>query len=174
NNDSIPPYGYSGKGDDKWKYNSNYSGLRVSIYWAPSQTDFDIGSDEVIKLGNTTDFSSTGPWYRVVAYTDYSIYDYMNKDDFGKGRPYKYKISDDKTYNWAGYGDEDEEIVRIVDGMPNVWYSNKEQWDEWFEGPIDKDTKEKGYKNIPDIARVCGADISVEDFKDGILRKCKE
>ena len=31
NNDSLPSYGYSGKGDDKWKYNSNYSGMRIYL-----------------------------------------------------------------------------------------------------------------------------------------------
>lgn len=167
NNDSLPSYGYSGKGDDKWKYHQNYSGMRISIYWAPDEASFTSGLG-VIQVGTTTDFSKTGPWYRVESYTDYSIFEYMNKDNIGKGRPYKYKISDIETYEWAGY-DDSQDIQNIVNKMPDVWTGTKAQWDNWFEGPIDSVTNEKGYKNIPDIARLCGAEITIEDFKNGIF-----
>jgi hypothetical protein len=166
NNDSLPSYGYSGKGDDKWKYNILYSGMRISIYWAPSTNAFESG-EGVIQLGNTTDFSKTGPWYKVNMYTGYSVYWYMN-DGNGGERDYKSTISIQKTYDWAGYGDSPE-IQNIVNKMPDVWTGTKAQWDNWFEGPINPITKEKGFKNIPEIARLCGVDISVEDFKKGIF-----
>jgi len=167
NNDSQPSDGYAGKGDDKWKYNLNYSGMRISIYWAPNEVSFSSG-EGVIQVGNTVDVSKTGPWEKVKVYTGFSIYDYMNKDSIGKGKSYDYITSDDEPYDWVGYGDKPE-IRNIVNTMPDVWTGTKAQWDEWFEGPIDPVTKEKGYKNIPDIAKLCGAEITAEDFKNGIL-----
>ena len=73
NNDSLPSYGYSGKGDDKWKYNINYSGMRISFYWAPDEDSFASG-EGVIQVGNTTDISKTGPWYKVERYTVHSVF----------------------------------------------------------------------------------------------------
>ena len=73
NNDSLPSYGYSGKGDDKWKYNILYSGMRISIYWAPNTNAF-VSGDGVIQLGNTTDVSKTGPWYKDNLYTKFLIH----------------------------------------------------------------------------------------------------
>ena len=64
NNDSLPSYGYSGKGDDKWKYNILYSGMRISIYWAPDANAFATG-EGIIQIGKTTDVSKTGPWYSI-------------------------------------------------------------------------------------------------------------
>ncbi|MGI6623149.1 MAG: DUF5704 domain-containing protein [Acetivibrionales bacterium] len=165
NNDSLPSYGYSGKGDDRWKYNSNYSGMRISFYWAPDEDSFNSG-EGVIQLGKTTDVSKTGPWYKVELYTGYSIYWYMNKGNAWRKRIYS--SSDIEPYDWAGYGDSSE-IQSIVNKMPDVWTGTKAQWDNWFEGPIDPVTNELGYENIPDIAKLCGADISVEQFKNGEL-----
>jgi len=167
NNDSLPSYGYSGKGDDKWKYNSNYSGMRISIYWAPNTSAFVTG-EGVIQLGETIDISKTNPWYKVEFYTDYSIFEYMNNDNFGKGISYKSKASAVEPYTWVGYGDGSE-VQNILNKMPDVWTGTKKQWDNWFEGPIDDVTKEKTYENIPEIARLCGAEISSEQFKKGEL-----
>ena len=167
NNDSLPSYGYSGKGDDKWKYNILYSGMRISIYWAPDANAFATG-EGVIQLGKTTDLSKTGPWYQVSEYTGSSIYWYMNQGNILQGSKYNSTLSLNKPYNWAGHGDSPE-IQNIVNKMPDVWTGTKPQWDNWFEGPINPITKEKGFKNIPEIARLCGVDISVEDFKNGIF-----
>lgn len=167
NNDSLPSYGYSGNGDDKWKYNSNYSGMRISIYWAPDEALFNSG-EGVIQVGNTTDVSKTGPWYKVDRYTIHSIYWYMNQSNNIFGSKYSPIESIDTNYKWAGYGDS-QDIQNIVSKMPDVWTGTKAQWDNWFEGPIDPVTNEKDYKNIPDIARLCGAVISVEQFRKGEL-----
>jgi hypothetical protein len=91
----------------------------------------------------------------------------MNNDTLS-GRPFDFTESIDTTYDWAGYGDSPD-IQSIVNKMPDVWTGTKAQWDNWFEGPINPTTKEKGFKNIPEIARLCGVDISVEDFKKGIF-----
>ena len=61
NNDSLPSYGFVGEGDELWKYNRLHSALRISIYWAPSHSDFELGTDEVIQVGDTVDVSKTGP-----------------------------------------------------------------------------------------------------------------
>ena len=167
NNDSLPSYGYSGKGDDKWKYNINYSGMRISFYWAPDEDSFASG-EGVIQVGNTTDISKTGPWYKVERYTVHSVFWYMNKGNNIFGSKFSPIESIDTDYQWAGYGDSPE-IQRIVNAMPDVWTGTKAQWDNWFEGPIDPVTNEKGYRNIPDIARLCGAEITVDDFKNGIF-----
>ncbi|NLB77515.1 MAG: hypothetical protein GX796_01330, partial [Clostridiaceae bacterium] len=167
NNDSLPSYGYSGKGDDKWKYNILYSGMRISIYWAPDNKAFVLG-DGVIQLGNTTDVSKTGPWYKVNMYTRFSIYWYMNQSNIVYSSEYNPTLSVNEPYTWVGYGDGPE-IKSIVNKMPDVWTGTKPQWDNWFEGPIDPLTKEKGYENIPDIARLCGANISAEQFRKGDL-----
>ena len=167
NNDSLPSYGYSGKGDDRWKYNSNYSGMRISIYWAPNTNAFLTG-EGVIQLGKTTDVSIKGPWYKVDMYTGFSIYWYMNQGNSAYGSKYKSKLSDVEPYIWIGDGDG-AEAKSILDKMPDVWTGTKKEWDNWFEGPIDKITKEKGFENIPEIARLCGAEISSEQFKKGEL-----
>ncbi|NLL96475.1 MAG: hypothetical protein GX227_05135, partial [Clostridiaceae bacterium] len=167
NNDSLPSYGYSGKGDDRWKYNSNYSAMRISFYWAPDEDAFNSG-ENVIQIGKTTDVSKTGPWYHVDLYTGRSIYWYMNQGNIDLGRKYKSIPSDIIPYDWAGYGDSPD-IQSIVSKMPDVWTGTKAQWDNWFEGPIDPVTNELGYENIPDIAKLCGAEITIEDFKNGIF-----
>ena len=92
NNDSLPSYGYSGKGDDKWKYNSNYSGMRISIYWAPD-TDAFVSGEGVIQLGKTTDVSNTGPWYKVDMYTGFSVYWYMNHGNMIRGSEFNPTLS---------------------------------------------------------------------------------
>lgn len=185
NNDSQSSDGYAGKGDDKWKYNLNYSGMRISIYWAPDEETFKYGVIEeesrsrgdkesskiikkVIQVGNTVDVSKTGPWEEVKIYTGLSIYDYMNKDSIGEGKSYDFITSYVEPYDWVGHGDVPE-IQAMVNTMPDIWTGTKAEWDEWFEGPIDPTTNEKGYKNIPAIANLCGAEISVDDFKKGIF-----
>ena len=167
NNDSLPSYGYSGKGDDKWKYNSNYSGMRISIYWAPD-TDAFVSGEGVIQLGKTTDVSNTGPWYKVDMYTGFSVYWYMNHGNMIRGSEFNPTLSINIPYTWVGYGDSPE-IQHIVNEMPDVWTGTKPEWDNWFEGPINRITKEKGFENIPEIARLCGAEISSEQFKKGEL-----
>lgn len=165
NNDSLPTYGYSGKGDDLWKYNSNYSGMRISIYWAPDEQAFESGVD-VIQLGKTIDVSKTGPWYKVDLYTGYSIYWYMNGDNIGMGKNYKSTVT--TPYIWLGKGEVyNSKGQDIVDIMPDVWNGTKEEWDNWFEGPIINGNNT--YQNIPAIARLCEAEISIEDFKNGKL-----
>ena len=136
--------------------------MRISFYWAPDEEAFNSGQG-VIQLGNTTDVSKTGPWYKVEIYTGYSIYWYMND---GNGGEREYDISDSMTepYDWAGYGDSSE-IQSIVNKMPDVWTGSKAQWGSWFEGPIDPVTNELGYENIPDIAKLCGAEISLSSSK---------
>lgn len=165
NNDSIPSYGYSGKGDDLWKYNNNYSAIRISLYWAPDSASFESGTD-VIQLGKTTDVSKTGPWYRVGEYTGYSIYWYMNKNNM-HGTEFNSIESRNVPYVWVGKGEVCSDSGQdIVEKMPDVWTGTKVQWDNWFEGPIINGTKT--YQNIPEIARLCGANITTEDFKNGI------
>lgn len=168
NNDSLPSYGFVGEGDELWKYNRLHSALRISIYWAPSHSDFELGTDGVIQVGDTVDVSKTGPWYKVESYTKRTIYWYMNNDRKGNGMSYRKKDSSvSEPYYWAG----PEEIFNslgqdIVELMPDVWDGTKEEWDNWFEGPIING--EKMYRNIPEIARLCNASISSENFKNGI------
>lgn len=170
NNDSLPSYGYSGKGDDLWKYNCLYSALRISIYWAPTYNDFLQGTEEVIQIGDTVDVSKTGPWYRVDAYTKRTIYWYMNKDGMNDGSKYKEKKSVSDPYTWTGLGEvfnsKGQDIVQL---MPDVWDGTKEQWDDWFESPLVDG--EKTYENIPEIAMLCNAEITKDNFKNGIYEE---
>lgn len=169
NNDSLPSHGYSGNADENWTYTQHHSGMRISIYWAPNSTAFESGNS-VIQVGNTTDITKTGPRYKVERYTDYSIYRYMNRDDMDGGRQYKSKLDIQEPYTWVGKGEVyNEDGQDIVESMPDVWTGTKAQWDNWFEGPIDSKTGEKAYKNIPEIAELCGAEITIGDFKNGLL-----
>lgn len=46
--------------------------------------------------------------------------------------------------------------------MPEPFEATREQWHQWFEG--------NNYKNIPEITKLCGEEISSEDFSKGIYR----
>ena len=86
NNDSLPSYGFVGDGDELWKYTRHRSALRISIYWAPTHSDFQLGTDEVTQIGDTVDVSKTGPWYKVEAYTKRTIYWYMNNERLARAQ----------------------------------------------------------------------------------------
>ncbi|NMA65777.1 MAG: hypothetical protein GX957_05980 [Clostridiaceae bacterium] len=165
NNDSLPSHGYIGDAADGWSYTQHYSGIRVSIYWAPDMESFK-GGYGVKQIGKTTDVTKTGPRYRIQEYTDLTIYRYMNNDDIG-GQSLSLKSTNFEQYTWAGKGEvfnaHGQDIVSL---MPDVWTGTKEQWDLWFEGGRDGESKD--YRNIPEIFRLCGAEITIEDFKNGI------
>ena len=166
NNDSLPSHGYIGEAADGWSYTRHYSGMRLSIYWA-SNIDCFITGDNVIKIGYTADITKTGPRFKINSYTDLTIYDYMNRDNIGKGKSYDIKISDVDQYRWIGKGEVFNLYSQdIIDLMPDVWTGTKEQWDIWFEGG--RDGEYKDYRNIPEIFKLCGAEITVDDFKNGI------
>ena len=166
NNDSLPSDRYTGDAPDKWSYSSKYSGIRLSIYWAPSLEDFINGN--VIQIGKTTDITKTGPRFEEIEeFTVCSIFDYMNQDSKNMGRDYDSVDSLDINYCSRGknkvFREDGQDIVAL---MPDVWSGTKEEWDIWFEGG--KDGAAKDYKNIPAIFELCEAEITVDDFKKGI------
>ena len=167
NNDSLPSDRYTGDAPDKWSYSSHYSGIRVSIYWAPSIEDFENGRG-VIQIGKTTDITKTGPRFEEIQiYTTHSIFNYMNQDSKNLGKIFDPIRSIDFEYSSKGKGEifreDGQDIVAL---MPDVWSGTKEEWDIWFEGG--KDGAAKDYKNIPAIFELCEAEITVDDFKKGI------
>lgn len=163
NNDTLPSNPSAGKGSTEWRYHENWEGIRISGYWAPSLDDFKNGTNLVRQIGETRDFTKTGPRYKIDEYTTYSIYRYMNGDDVGKGKAYKAEIDKINPYYFVG-----KEDSKIVASMPAVWNGSKKDWDEWFEGPFDSNGKPT-YTNIPEIFRLLGTDVSAEDFKKGYL-----
>ena len=90
----------------------------------------------------------------------------MNNDDTS-GLEYNSISNDIEQYHWIGKGEifnsYGQDIVAL---MPDVWTGTKEEWDIWFEGG--RDGEYKDYRNIPEIFKLCGAEITVDDFKNGI------
>ncbi|NLU52879.1 MAG: hypothetical protein GXX10_08470, partial [Clostridiaceae bacterium] len=171
NNDSLPsnPDTGSGKETDLWNYSSRFEGIRLSIYFAPNDKDKSalerlITGEGVIHIGKKVDITSTGPRHYVEAYTDNSIYDYMNRE-----KSYHTTMTTEKTpYNYM-----DSVKKAFVKTMPPVfnatqdmWDDWKKLWDNWFESPVNGVNT---YKNIPLIAELAGASISADDFKNGIF-----
>ena len=167
NNDSLPSYGYIGDGAaEGWKYTRHYSGIRISIYWAPDINSF-VSGQGVIPIGKTVDVTKTGPEYRIKSFTNRTIYKYMLNDNMDGGMPYSALSTDYDEYNFIGLGEIFNSYGQdIVSLMPDVWTGTKEQWDIWFEGG--RDGEYKDYRNIPEIFKLCGAEITVDDFKNGI------
>ncbi|NLU53283.1 MAG: hypothetical protein GXX10_10545, partial [Clostridiaceae bacterium] len=174
NNDSLPsnPYKGSGKETDLWNYSTQFEGIRLSIYFAPNkdgksaQELFETG-EGVILVGRKMDITKTGPRFYVEEFTDLSIYDYMNSN-----MPYdSIRTDKDNPYNYEDY--EDSEIKAFINTMPPVfnatqdmWDNWKKMWDNWFESPVNGVNT---YKNISKIAKLVGANISADDFKNGIF-----
>lgn len=169
NNDSLPsnPYKGSGKETDLWNYSSAFEGIRISIYFAPGDNLMDVEKafetgEGVWLIGKKMDITKTGPRFYVEAFTDYSVYDYMNRAE----RYTVIKTKEDTPYDYKDWK------MSFVNTMPPVfnvtadmWDKWKEMWDNWFESPVNgKNT----YKNIPQIAELVGASISADDFKKGI------
>ncbi|NLU52876.1 MAG: hypothetical protein GXX10_08455, partial [Clostridiaceae bacterium] len=170
NNDSLPsnPDTGSGKETDLWNYSSRFEGIRLSIYFAPhmdgksAQERFKTG-EGVILIGKKVDITKTGPRHDVEEITDYSVYDYMNRAE----TYFTTRITEETHYNYV-----DGTKKAFVDTMPPVfnatqdmWDNWKKMWDNWFESPVNGVNT---YENIPKIAELVGANISAEDFKNGI------
>lgn len=156
NNDTLPSNPSAGKGLNEWKYHPDWEGVRISMYWAPSEKDFINGTDKVVQIGETKDFSKTGPRYKVDEYTTYSIYRYMNGDSEGRGKSYKPELDIINPYYYVAPQDSS-----IVVNMPAVFNGKKIDWDNWVES--------NDYKNVPEIARLLGANLKAEDFIRGNL-----
>ena len=154
NNDTLPSNPSTGKGTDDWKYATDWEGVRISLYWAESKEEFKRG--EVIQLGETKDFTKTGPRYKIDEYSNYSIFEYMNRYNEGQGENYKSISNKDKAYFYISTQDSN-----IVKTMPQVWNGTKEEWDNWIEG--------NDYENIEEISKLLGEQITSEDFIKGDL-----
>lgn len=155
NNDSLPSNPSVGQGSSDWKYAEDWEGIRVSLYWAESEEHFKR-NENVVQIGETKDFSKTGPRYKVDEYTTYSIYRYMNGDNEGRGKSYDPELN---KFNPYYYVDKDDSSV--VSNLPPVWNGTKAQWDNWIEG--------NNYKNIEEISRLLGERVTAEDFMSGDL-----
>lgn len=152
--------GSTGNGSDSWKFTTQSSGVRISVYWAKGNEEAFKDSSLVKKLGNTTDFIPKGipNSYKVEYYTGKSIFDYMN----GVGASFSYiNASKDKFE----YKDTSEKV--IVD-MPDPLSGDAESWLKWFMGDDYKDNPD--FKNIPAITKLCGYEISSEDFASGAYK----
>ena len=156
NNDTLPSNPSTGKASSDWKYAKDWEGVRISLYWAPSEQDFINGTELVRQLGKTRDFTKTGPRYKIDEYTTYSIYRYMNGDNEGKGEKYNSELDKFNKYYYIG-----KEDSNIVANMPPVWNGKKVDWDNWIEG--------NNYKNIEEISRLLGQKVTAEDFIRGNL-----
>ena len=91
NNDSLPSDPSAGQGLNDWKFHPDWEGIRISLYWAPSLGHF-VSGEDVVQIGETKDFTKTGPRYKIDEYTTYSIYRYMNGDNAGKGKDYNLSL----------------------------------------------------------------------------------
>lgn len=152
--------GSTGNGSDSWKYTTQSSGVRLSIYWAKGNEESFKDSSLVKKLGNTTDFIPKGILdnYKVEYYTGKSIFDYMN----GSGTSFSYiNASKDKFV----YKDTSEKVIA---DMPDPLSGDAEAWLKWFMGDDYKDNPD--FKNIPAITKLCGYEISSEDFASGAYK----
>ena len=124
NNDSLPsnPYKGSGKETDLWNYSSAFEGIRISIYFAPGDNLMDVEKafetgEGVIHIGKKVDITSTGPRHYVEAYTDNSIYDYMNRE-----KSYHTTMTTEKTpYNYM-----DSVKKAFVKTMPPVFNATQD------------------------------------------------
>jgi hypothetical protein len=170
--------GDTGKGSNEWAFSLKGRGIRIGIYFVEGdEANFangllPEGSDEsddsekpyVIPIGYVTDFSKevieniqkkygTKYDYTVQLYTGMSVFDYMN----GEGRAYTKTDASIEPYKYVKPGDSD-----IIDSMPEPFKCSKDDWVEWFTGD--------DYKNIPEISRLCGEQISAEDFMKGIYK----
>jgi len=155
NNDSLPSDPSAGQGLNDWKFHPDWEGIRISLYWAPSLGHF-VSGEDVVQIGETKDFTKTGPRYKIDEYTTYSIYRYMNGDNAGKGKDYNSELDKFNPYYYIGPEDSN-----VVANMPPVFNGTKKQWDNWIEG--------NNYKNIEEIARLLGHEITAEDFITGAL-----
>ncbi len=169
--------GDTGKGSNEWAFSLIGRGIRIGIYFVEGdEANFangllPEGSDEsddsekpyVIPIGYVTDFSKevieniqkkygTKYDYTVEYYSGMSIFDYMNKE----GRAYKLRDASIEPYKYVKPGDSD-----IITSMPEPFKCSKDDWVKWFTGD--------DYKNIPEISRLCGEQISAEDFMKGII-----
>jgi hypothetical protein len=157
----------TGDGESDWKYWTGGRGVRISIYFVEggeenfSKDTKQVKSEEneetaevpvqVYQIGKPTDFAKYNPYYTVDVYTRRSVFDYMNKS----GKPYKPILTVDEPYKCIV-----DQSKSITKSMPDPKTCTTEEWTEWFTGG--------NYKNIPEISRLCGEEISSSDFENGI------
>ncbi len=176
NIDSGDAGGDTGKGSNEWAFSLIGRGIRIGIYFVEGgEANFahglrPEGNEEpddpekpyVRRVGLPMDFSKevieniqkkykTQYDYTVEYYSGMSIFDYMNKD----GRSYFTYRASNYPYKYKKPGDSD-----IIQSMPEPFQCSKEDWVEWFTGD--------DYKNIPEISKLCGEEVSSEDFKNGV------
>ncbi len=175
NIDSGDAGGDTGKGSNEWAFSLIGRGIRIGIYFVEGgEANFahglrPEGNEEpddpekpyVRRVGLPMDFSKeviediqkkygTTYDYTVEGYSEMSVFDYMNKE----GRPYKLKDASVEPYEYI------KPTLDIITSMPEPFQCSKEDWVEWFTGD--------DYKNIPEISKLCGQEISKENFKEGI------
>jgi len=172
NNASLPANPKSGSGESAWKYwTTDNEAMRYTILWAPSEEDFIKGTDRVVTIGNTVDISKTGLQYKIERYTIRSVYDYMNYE-LNQNKPLKYAATydEDQPYDWVGPSQSS-----LVAKMPAVFRSTNEEaqrgqqeWREFFHGPYVNG--EPTYKNIEELSRLAGSQLSSNDYITGVYR----
>jgi hypothetical protein len=149
--------GSTGKGTVKWKYTTAGRGVRISIYFVEGgKENFADPDSQIFPIGNPTDFAkhevdySVYPDYVVDVYSGMSVFDYMNRG----GKEYSSKSASIEPYHYISSSDP------VSKSMPDILYSERSDWEEWFTG--------NDYENIPKVSKLCGHEISAEDFKNGI------
>ena len=150
--------GSTGNGSDSWKYTTQSSGVRLSIYWAEGNEEAFKDPSKVKNLGKTTDFIPKGipSNYKIEAYTGKNVFDYMN----GSGTSFgSINVSKEKFV----YKDSSEKVIA---DMPDPLSGNSEAWLKWFMGNDYESNPD--FKNIPAITKLCGYEISSEDFAAGV------
>ena len=160
--------GDTGKGSSEWAFSLIGRGIRIGIYFVEGgEENFanglrpegakepdDPAKPYVIPIGYVTDFSKevleniqkkygTKYDYTVQLYTGMSVFDYMN----GKGNVYATNSAAIEPYKYKKPGDSD-----VITSMPEPFKCSKDDWVQWFTG--------NDYKNIPEITKLCGEQIS--------------
>lgn len=159
--------GNTGNGSNEWKFTQRGAGVRLSIYWAESEEAFNE-SDKVQKIGDTINLIPDGipSDFKPEYYTNKTVFDYMNGDE-SKNKFATYKINKDHPFKIYT---KDESVVAK---MPSPTSGESDAWLGYFMGipyknglPVDKNV-EPSFLNIPAISKLCGYEISSEDFADG-------